>query len=128
MHNSCRAVQVLNCIQHLRKVVSSEPLREASFLVLLLDEGEEVTLFNELKNNKEDLYAFAILLDHCFALDVVVEELNDVLMANVFEEFDLVAEDLLECLEIDALNMVTLDNLYCQKSSRLLVLSLFNST
>ena len=121
-------MQVLNCIQHLRKVVSGKSLRETAFLVLLLDEGEKVPLLYKLKNNEEDLYAFAILLDHCFALDVVVEELNDVLMANVLEKLDLIGEDLLEGLEIDALNMVTLDNLHCQKSSRLLVLSLFNST
>ena len=115
MDNSSLSMEVLDCVKHLREIVTRKLLRKAAALILPLDEGEEVSLLNEFKYDKEDLNALARFLDHCLSLTVVVDQLNDVRVLDLLQELHLVVEDFLKGGEADALHVMPLDDLDRQK-------------
>ncbi len=86
MNDSSCVVQVLNSAKELEKVIAGEAFIKATFLISDFDEGEKITLLNELQNYEKDLGGFAVRFDDYLALAVVLHELDDVWVVHRLNE------------------------------------------
>jgi len=89
-------VEVIHCVYHLTEVESRIIFGEAASQILLLNEGKEVALFNELEDNEKYLNCAARRVDHELSLDVPVDQVDNVIVLNILQEADLVVQNLLE--------------------------------
>lgn len=117
-----RVMQVVDRLYHLREIKARITFGEASCVVLLFDEGEEVALFDQLEDDEKNLNRTSSGTNHELAMDVPIQEVNDVGVLDVLEEAHFVVENSLEGWQGEPLNMVPLNNLHRAILARHLVL------
>lgn len=83
VNNFCFIVEVFNSWEQLEEVVACKLLVKTTLLVLDLDEGEEVALLDEFKDDEKDLDGFAGGFDNNFSFTIVLDELYYVGMVHL---------------------------------------------
>lgn len=97
MHNPGRVVKVVDGLNHLGKVIARVALREASSFILLLNEREEIALFDEFEDDEKYLDSAARRrTHHNLPIDVPIEQVNNIGMLDVLEEAYFVVQNFLK--------------------------------
>lgn len=73
MHNTRYVMKVLNRTQKLQEVVARKSLIKTAFFIPNLDEGKEITLLYELKDDEKDLYRFSARFDDDLSLTIILD-------------------------------------------------------
>lgn len=127
MHNACCIMQILNCAQELQEIVARKPLIKATFFIPDLNEGKEISLLNEFKDNEKHLDSFSTWFDNDLSLAIILKKFNNVGVVHCLYQVDLILQYFFECGEIDPLDLVPLNNFDCVKPVVLQRLSEFHS-
>ena len=127
-------MKIRNSTDQLFKIKSGKSLRKSAtpcfgtFLICRsLYEWEQITLLDKFKHNEEDLLNSSITSSDNFAISIIINQLNNMLVICFLQQFYLCAQYSFKRAQANFLDMVPLYYFYCIKLACVFLFSKLNS-